>query len=97
MDKLQDLIAEVFSRDSSMKDGVEVKSKLNLEYVNQTEIMWAFVEYDPVEQRFGVVSITKGESSTESKVEKDETANLKVENKEKTEKEEKGSEEKPEK
>lgn len=92
MDKLQDLIAEVFSRGSSMKDGVEVKSKLNLEYVNQTEIMWAFVEYDPVEQRFGVVPITKGESSTESKVEKDETANLKVENKEKTEKEEIGSE-----
>ena len=66
-------------------------------YVNQSEVVWAVVEYDTVGKKFAVVPITRGESSAKSEVEKGEATNLKAENKEKKDKEEKGSDTKPEK
>ena len=66
-------------------------------YVNQSEVVWAVVEYDTVGKKFAVVPITSGESSAVSEVEKEKATNLKAENKEKKDKEEKGSDTKPEK
>ena len=55
---MSDLVAEVFSKKTSTKNGADVPNKFNLTYVNLTEIVWALVKYDTIEENFKLVTVT---------------------------------------
>ncbi len=63
---MSDLVAEVFSKKTSTKNGTDVPNKFNLTYVNLTEIVWALVKYDTIEENFKLVTVTDSDSSESS-------------------------------